>query len=103
MNGISFHEDNEYNMRSRATLGIPESSGMIRFLLRNNLAKDERQANYILIGVILVTVIVTVFLLQRDNNSVDYVIGADGVQYSADEYIELLKDGRDVLDPRTFE
>jgi hypothetical protein len=104
MNDVQFHEDNELHIKSRKLFGEPETPTMIRFLLRTGLAKNEKQALYILIGVIVVALSSTIFLIRGGIVPDEGLIeGLDGQKYTFDEYVEMVNTGQDPLDPRNFE
>jgi len=105
MGSIDFHEENEFHIRSRRLLGEPETPSMIRFLLRTGVVKNEKQAVSILIGVILVALSATFFIVRGGVGAGGdgYITGLDGVKYSIEEYERLGAQGRDVLNPKTFE
>ena len=104
MNGIDFHEDNDFHIRSRRLLGEPETPSMIRFLLRSGVAKTEKQALYILISVILVALSATIFIIRGGGSGADdYIRGVDGQKYTFEEYMNLVEQGRDPLDPLSLQ
>ena len=104
MGSIDFHEENEFHIRSRRLLGEPETPSMIRFLLRTGVVKNEKQAVSILIGVILVALSATFFIARGGvgNAGDGYIVGADGYKYDFEEYVDLVNQGKDPLDPRNF-
>jgi hypothetical protein len=99
MSEISFHEDNEFHIRSRKLLGEPETPSMIRFLLRTGIVKDEKQALYVLIGVIVVALSSTVFLIRSEfsNPEIEYVVDKNGNKIETEEYIRMLGRGENPL------
>jgi len=104
MGGIDFHEENEFHIKSRRLLGAPETPTMVRFLLRIGVAKNEKQALYILLGVIVVALSATIFLMRDGGGSGDeFITGLDGRQYTFEEYVDLVNQGKDPLIPGDFE
>ena len=104
MNEVLFQEDNELHIKSRRLLGELETPSMIRFLLRTGVAKNEQQALYILICVIVVALSSTIFLIRGGIVPPDDTIrGLDGQNYTFEEYIQLVNQGQDPLDPRNFQ
>jgi hypothetical protein len=99
MSEISFHEDNEFHIRSRKLLGEPETPSMIRFLLRTGIVKDEKQALYVLIGVIVVALSSAVFLIRSEfsNPEIEYVVDKNGNKIETEEYIRMLGRGENPL------
>jgi hypothetical protein len=59
--GIQFDDQNEF--KSREIFGVPKKPGMISWLQKNGIVKDDKTAHYILIGVIVVCFGVAGFLL----------------------------------------
>jgi hypothetical protein len=104
MNQVQFEEDNnEFHIRSRRLFGEPETPTMVRFLLRTGIVKNEKQALYILVGIVIIALAVTIFLIRGGiggGSGDDYITGVDGQEYTFEEYIELVNQGNDPLDPR---
>ena len=95
---VIFEEDNEFHMKSRRLLGKPETPGMVRFLLNTGIVKNEKQALIVLIGVIIVVVVATIWVFRVMNkDGVGYIIDSQGRKITAEEYIRLIKTGRDPL------
>jgi hypothetical protein len=61
---VHFDEESEYNQNSFLSRNT-EPKGLIKWVIKLGLAPDEKQANYFLIGFILVCVLVSIFLLIR--------------------------------------
>jgi len=69
--GIQFDDGkNEFHIKSRRIFGDPETPTMIRLLLKSRIVKNEKQALYVLLAIIIVALSAT-FLLYRNLNSVD--------------------------------
>jgi hypothetical protein len=100
MSGIDFHEENEFHIKSRRLLGEPETPTMVRFLLRSGFAKNEKQALYILIGVVFIA-LSSVFFIVRGNSDtgrIDYVKTPSGQKIETEEYIKMLGRGENPLE-----
>jgi len=103
MNDVQFHENNELHIKSRRLFGEPETPTMIRFLLRTGVAKNEKQALYILIGFVVVALSSAIFLTRGGIGANSNIVeGLDGREYTFEEYTELVNSGNDPLDPRNF-
>lgn len=102
MGEFNFVEENDFHIRSRRLLGEPTTPSMVSFLLKSGIAKNEKQALFILIGVVGAILILTVYLaniLLIGTKGPNYVEDKFGNKYSAEQYIELLKQGKDPLSP----
>lgn len=102
MGEIDFMEENEFHIRSRRLLGEPTTPSMVQFLLKSGVAKDEKQALLILIATVSIIILLTIYLaniLLFDSNSVNYVEDKFGNRYTAQEYLQLIKSGKDPLSP----
>jgi hypothetical protein len=94
MNQVQFHEDNELHIKSRRLLGEPETPSMIRFLLRTGVVKNEKEALYILIAVVVVALSSTIFLIRGGIASTGGIIEMpNGDTYTTEEYFELVRQG----------
>lgn len=94
MNGVQFDENNELHIKSRRLFGEPETPSMIRFLLRIGIAKNEKQALYILIGVMVVALSSAIFLSRGGiGEPAAYIIGSDGTKYDVRKYVEMVNRG----------
>ena len=98
MSRIEFNEENEFHIKSRALFGDPQTLTMIRLLLKTGIIKKEKHAVAVLLIMVVIFVGVTLFVLNGRNNANDYVVTPDGTKYSAEEYINLVKQGIDPLD-----
>lgn len=65
MNNVQFDEE-QY---SQTSFKVPKPSKMAGFLIRVGLAKDEKSANVILIGVIVVMAIIFFISISGGNSS----------------------------------
>jgi hypothetical protein len=100
MDRVDFIEQNEFHIKSRKLLGDPTTPTMIRVLLRTGLAKNEKQALIILLSLIGVTLTLTCTLIySRSIPSNNLVIDKAGNSYTFDQYIELVRAGKDPLLP----
>lgn len=98
MNEVQFHENNELHIKSRRLLGEPETPSMIRFLLRTGVAKNEQQALYILIAVIVVALSSTIFLIRGGIESTGGIIELpNGDVYTTEEYFRLVEQGQNPM------
>ncbi len=59
MSDVQFQEDQFSSNLSR--FNQPEARGIIGFLIKRGIVRDERHANVVLIGVIIIAVTVTYF------------------------------------------
>jgi hypothetical protein len=97
MSSVEFEEDN-FHIKSRRLLGEPDTPSMVKFLLKTGLAKTEKQALIILVVVIVVALSAAIFiLLGRNVQREAYVVDDYGTRYEMEEYIQLVKSGRDPL------
>jgi len=102
MSELRFVEDNEFHIKSRRLLGEPTTPSMIRFLLRTGIAKNEKQALFVLIGIVVAVLGLTFYLanvMLIGPKGSDYIEDRFGNQYTTEQYIELLKQGKDPLSP----
>lgn len=99
MKSVEFEEDNsDFHIKSRSLLGEPETPTMIKFLLKTGMAKNEKQALIILIICIVVALSAAFFIFQGRNGAREaYVVDQYGTRYEMEEYISLVKAGRDPL------
>lgn len=99
MSQVEFVEQNEFHIKSRRLFGEPETPGMIRFLLKTGVAKNEKQAVIVLTIVIILSITATLFIIHsRINQSGSNLItDANGKTYTVEQYVELVRQGRDPL------
>lgn len=98
MSKVEFIEQNEFHIKSRKLFGAPTTPTMIRVLLRTGIAKNEKQAVIILLSIIVLCFVLTFVVINRQNNSgTDTIIDAQGKSYTFDQYINLVKQGKDPL------
>ncbi|MDQ3076589.1 MAG: hypothetical protein M3Q63_00830 [bacterium] len=94
---VEFESDQkeEFHIRSPkiSLFGDPETPTMIKLLLKSKLVKTERQAFYVLISFIIVTVIIIASIigprLYQGGNNV--LIDANGNETSVEDYLKSLK------------
>ncbi|MDB4992282.1 MAG: hypothetical protein JWL75_527 [Parcubacteria group bacterium] len=67
MANVSFNE--EPNYRYASTKKVQAKSSISGFLIRNNIAKDERSAQYVLLGIAVVAIIIAIFILTHSTNT----------------------------------
>lgn len=100
MKEFEFVEDNEFHIKSRRLLGEPTTPTMISFLIKVGIVKNEKQALMILVLTILLTITATLFLIfQRTSPNDGFVQDKFGNKYTAEEYVNLIKQGKDPLAP----
>ncbi len=58
MSNVDFNVD-QPQFRSRAVLGQPQRPGIVAWLLKKGIIKDESQAGGLLVGVVLFNIVVT--------------------------------------------
>ncbi len=92
MSQVQF-EDNDFHIKSRRIFGEPETPTMIKFLLNRGFAKNEKQALYILISVIIVALLISVFLTTKTFSSPTIVKLKDGKTMEVHEYVRKLREG----------
>ncbi len=99
MANVDFLEKSEFHIRSRKLFGEPTTPTMISFLLKTGMAKNEKQALFILLGFIALTLTCTTVLLYfRINPPVSETITDKyGNTYTIEQYIDLVKQGKDPL------
>jgi hypothetical protein len=62
MSDVQFEEEKMSNNRY---VGMGEPPMMVKFLLKHGLVKDEKQANYVLIAVAVISVILTIWVIRN--------------------------------------
>jgi len=58
----------EDNFKSRKILGNPVKPGMVGFLVKKGIAKNEKQAGIILITVLITTLLASLFFISNTFN-----------------------------------
>ena len=58
MAGIQFEEDQQY----QPGYGMPEQSVLIRWVLATGLVKGEKQAQYVLLGIVVAAILIMLFI-----------------------------------------
>jgi hypothetical protein len=98
MDRVDFLDQNEFHIKSRRLLGEPTTPTMISILLKTGIAKNEKQALIILLAVILSTLGLTLaIILGRTAPVSNVVVDKNGNTYQFEEYIELVRQGKDPL------
>lgn len=93
MGSIEFEDENFLN-KPRGS----KPSFIISFLTKTGMVKNERQASIILVVFVIVAISATIFiLLGRNAEKEAYVTDNDGNRYQMEEYIQLVKQGKDPL------
>ena len=64
---VQFEEDNSYSRPSMG--GNEETKGIIGLVMRTGIVKDEKQATYLLLGIMIVNIAIISFLLFGGGNS----------------------------------
>ncbi len=59
---VQFEEDNSYS-GSTGMGGNEEATGLIGLVLRTGIVKDEKQATYLLLGIMILNITIISFLL----------------------------------------
>lgn len=65
---VQFEEDDNYTSSS-FTGENSEAKGIIGLVIRTGIAKDEKQATYVLLGIMIINVIIISLLLFGGGNS----------------------------------
>lgn len=98
MDRVDFIEQNEFHIKSRRLLGEPTTPTMISLLMKTGIAKNEKQALIMLLATVLATLGLTAgIILARTAPTSDIVVDKDGNTYQFQEYIELVRQGKDPL------
>ncbi len=90
MSEVTF-EDNDFHIRSRRLLGAPETPTMIKLLLKYRLAKNEKHALYILIGVVVLFLSVPLGMLIHNSLVDDVIVLPNGQTLTAEKYVKDLR------------
>lgn len=102
MNRVDFIEKNEFHIKSRKLFGEPVTPTMVTILLKTGIVKNEKQALFVLTGVVIATLALTSILLyfriSPPTNNI--VIDQNGNVYTFEQYIELVRQGKDPLLPK---
>jgi len=99
MHGIEFNEDNEFHIKSRKYLGYRDGTMMERFLIDKKIVKNEKQAQYLLLGVSVFLFISAFFVAKYVlvSEKIDYVVSPEGEKIETEEYIKMLGRGENPL------
>jgi len=102
MDRVDFIEKNEFHIRSRKLFGEPTTPTMVVILLKTGIAKNEKQAFAILLTTVAVALALTSLLLYTRINSAssNTIVDQAGNTYTFDEYINLVRQGKDPLLPK---
>jgi hypothetical protein len=102
MDRVDFLEKNEFHIRSRKLFGDPTTPTMITILLKTGVVKNEKQALAILLGIIAITLtLASILLYSRITPSTHTLItDQQGNVYTFEQYIELVRNGKDPLLPK---
>lgn len=98
MDRVDFIEQNEFHIKSRRIFGEPTTPSMISLLIKTGIAKTEKQALIILCSLIAIVLSVTIsILIARHTPTSNVVVDQNGVSYTFQEYIGLVRQGKDPL------
>jgi hypothetical protein len=62
---VEFEENNSFkNINSQANFNRRNGSGMVNCLIRNNIARDEKQANQVLIVIAIICFILSAYIFM---------------------------------------
>ena len=102
MDRVDFIEKNDFHIKSRRLLGEPTTPTMILILIKTGLAKNEKQALTILLLIVTITLSLTGWLMYSRINppSSNLVIDQQGNSYTFEQYIDLVRQGKDPLLPK---
>lgn len=102
MTQVDFIEQNEFHIKSRRLFGEPTTPTMIRILLRTGIAQNEKQALFILIAFTIIILTTTFMLINARLNppSSNIVVDTQGNTYTFEQYIDLVRQGKDPLLPQ---
>ena len=84
MKGVDFIEKNEFHIKSRKLFGDPTTPTMITILLKTGLAKNEKQALTILIGIIIAALSLTAWIANSQFNPPTSNLVIDQKNYETD-------------------
>ena len=65
---VEFEEEQNFSrptFTSRVILGAPQQPAMVNFLYKNGLVKNEKQAGYFLITLIVLSIVGSVFFIWK--------------------------------------
>lgn len=63
MPNVEFDENNLPGGRFTPEAG--QSPGLVKFIIKSGIVKDEKSANYILIGIAVCAILLTIFVLKN--------------------------------------
>jgi hypothetical protein len=91
---IEFEESgSEFHIKSRKLFGEPETPTMIKLLLKSGWVKNEKQAVYVLLGIIVAASSAAFFVGFGGNGKSNVVTLPDKTQVSIEQYSEGLQSG----------
>jgi hypothetical protein len=96
MNGIEFNENNEFHIKSRKYLSHYDGTKMGRFLIDKGIVKNNKQAQYLLLGVSVFLLLGALWLINTqyiNDNTETYYYDESGRQYTTVEKLEAIKAG----------
>jgi hypothetical protein len=93
MSDFEFEENsNEFYNKTQKLLGRSRPNSAVGFLLNSGIVKNEKQANAVLMALVVVILVIAGWVFWMTNNeSIESVTGDDGLEYSGEEYIENIK------------
>jgi hypothetical protein len=99
MSKVDFLEKNEFHINSRKLFCDPTTPTMVSLLLKSGIAKNEKQAAAILLGIIAITLTCTAsliyFRIAPPTNTT--ITDQYGNVYTFEQYVELVRQGKDPL------
>lgn len=94
MSQIEFETDKkDLEMRPERILDDQKKPSLNSFLVNHDWAKDEKQANIILLSIVGIFLLSSFFIFWKQNRSSDIVTFPDGTKVTSSEYIKGLKSG----------
>lgn len=102
MNRVDFIEKNEFHIKSRKLFGEPVTPTMVTILLKTGIVKNEKQALFVLTGIVITTLALTgiLFYFRISPPTNNIVVDQNGNVYTFEQYIELVRQGKDPLLPK---
>lgn len=99
-NEIQFEEeygDSRFHIRSRKLLGEPTTPTMVNFLLDKKIAKNEKQALYILGSIITIFLVVSGIIINKSliNDEPLVIVNKYGQEIPFEVYVDMISRGVD--------
>ena len=93
MSDIEFDSDVESEDFSRRIKKVRRQPVMVVFVIKCGLAKDDKQANTILVICAFIFFFLTGYIFWNSNHSSNEVILQDGTKITIEQYVQGLKSG----------